>query len=106
GEKVRVRWAEGQGEPARFVRRSPAADRLPGLLRAGRGWLARSCLRRLLDGGRPSGPPRSSERPQYYARVRLSRAADGYRVPKVTNGLAVHSLVHDDRRLRQGLRRG
>src|SRR5215469_3085053 len=52
----------------------------------------------LFDGGRPSGPPRSSERPQYYARVRLSRAADGYRAPKGTNGLAVHSLVHDDRR--------
>jgi hypothetical protein len=49
---------------------------------------------------------RSSERPRYYTRVRLSRAADGYRAPKGTNGLAVHSLVHDHGRLRQGLRRG
>ena len=44
---------EGQGEPARPVRRPPSADRLPRLLRARRVRLARTCLPRLLVRGRP-----------------------------------------------------
>src|SRR5438045_2500411 len=50
--------------------------------------------------------PAHSERARYDARVRVSRAAKGYRPPEGTNGLAVHSLVHDHGRVRQGLRRG
>ena len=49
----------GQGEPARPVRRSPPADRLPRLLRARRARLARACLRRLLQ----SWPTRSPTPP-------------------------------------------
>src|SRR6266511_5116289 len=105
-EGVHVRRPQREGEPVRPVRRPPAVDRLPCLLRAGRGRLARTCMRRLLHGGRPGCSPRSSERPRYYTRVLLFRAAEGYRAPKDTNGLAVHSLVHDHGRLRQGLRRG
>jgi hypothetical protein len=45
-----------QGELARPVRRPPSADRLPRLLRARRVRLARPCLPRLLDGGRPGRP--------------------------------------------------
>src|SRR6266542_2521645 len=67
---------------------------------------SKASLLDLFDGRRPGRSSRSSERPRYYTRVRLSRAADGYRAPKGTNGLAVHSLVHDHGRLRQGLRRG
>jgi len=63
------------------------------------GW-ARTCMRRLLDGGRPGRSPRSSECSRHHTRVRVTRAAKRYRAPKSANGLAVHSLVHDRGRLR------
>src|SRR5215211_442857 len=44
GEAVRIRRAQGQGEPARFVRRPSSVDRVPRLLRAGRARLAGACL--------------------------------------------------------------
>ncbi len=53
---------DGEGEPARSVRRAPSADRLPRVLRARRGRLARARLHRLLDGGRPGRPRRAPER--------------------------------------------
>ena len=78
---------EGQGEPPRPVRRPPSADRLPRLLRARRVRLARPCVPRLLDGGRPGRPRRPSERARHHARVRLARATGGHRAPEGTNGL-------------------
>ena len=105
GEGVRVRRARGQGEPARPVRRPPSADRLPRLLRARRGRLARACLHRLLHGGRPGRPRRPSERPRHHARVRLAGAAGGHRAREGADGLG-DALVHHDGRLRRRLRRG
>ena len=105
GEGVRVRWARGQGQPGRPLRGSPAADRLPRLLRARRLRLARARLCRVLDGGRPSRPRRPPERPRHHARVCLAGAADGHRAREGADGLG-DALVHVDRRLRRGLRRG
>ena len=54
----------------------------PGVLR-----LARTCLPRLLVGGRPGRAPRPSERPRHHARVRLARAAGRHRAPEGAHGL-------------------
>ena len=105
GEGVRVRRAQRQGEPARPVRRPPSADRLPRLLRARRVRLARPCLPRLLDGGRPGRPSRPSQRPRHHARVRLARAAGGHRAPEGADGMGDDPLVHHHRQLRRRLRR-
>ena len=75
------------GEPARPVRGPPPADRLPLLLRARRGRLARERLPRLLVDGRPGRAPRASERPRHHARVRLARAAGGHRALEGADGL-------------------
>ena len=61
------------GEPARPVRGAPPADRLPLLLRARRGRLARARLPRLLVHGRPGRAPRAPQRPRHDARL-VSRA--------------------------------
>ena len=65
----------------------PPADRLPLLLRARRGRLARARLRRLLLPRRPGRPPRAPERPRHHARVRLARAAGGHRALEGADGL-------------------
>ena len=75
------------GEPARPVRGAPPADRLPLLLRARRGRLARERLPRLLVRRRPGRPPRAPERPRHHARVRLARAAGGHRALEGADGL-------------------
>ena len=49
-----------------------SADRLPRLLRAGRGRLARPRLPRLLDDRRPHRQPGPPERPRHHAGVRLA----------------------------------
>src|ERR1700684_4115471 len=67
GQAVRVRRAEGQGKPARFVRGPPSIDRLSRLLRAPGVRLARARLPRLLPGrrsGRPPGHLNASRAPQ------------------------------------------
>ena len=71
----RPQW---QGQLARLVRRPTTAHRLPRLLRTGRARMARTCLHRLLHGGRPGGARRPSERPRHHARLRLACAAIGY----------------------------
>ena len=86
-EGVRVRGPGRPGEPARPVRGAPPADRLPLLLRARRGRLARARLPRLLVRRRPGRPPRAPERPRHHARVRLARAAGGHRALEGADGL-------------------
>ena len=70
----------------------------------GRVRLARPCLPRLLDGGRPGRPPRPPERPRHHARLRLARAAGRHRAPEGADGLG-DALVHHHRQLRRRLRR-
>ena len=86
-EGLPLRGPGRTGEPARPVRRAPSADRLPLLLRARRGRLARAGLPRLLHDGRPGRPPRASERPRHHARVRLARAPAGHRALEGAHGL-------------------
>ena len=96
------RWA---GEPARPVRGPPAADRLPLLLRARRERLAGEGLPRLLDDGRPERPSGAPERARHDVRARVPRAAGRHRAAARRGWAGTHPLVHDHRRLRQGLRR-
>ena len=86
-EGVPLRGPGRPGEPARPVRGAPPADRLPLLLRARRGRLARERLPRLLVRRRPGRPPRPSERPRHHARVRLARAAGRHRALEGADGL-------------------
>ena len=104
GQGLCFRGAGRQGQPARPVRGPPAADRLPRLLRAGRVRLARTCLPRLLDGGRPGRPRRPSQRPRHHPGLRLARAAGRHRAGEGTDGLD-DAVVHPHRRLRCRLRR-
>ena len=101
---VRVRRARRQREPARPVRRPPAADRLSRVLRAGRGRLATPCLRRLFVRGRPGRRRRASERARHDARLRFTRAAERHRAVESADGLE-DAVVHDHRQLRRRLRR-
>ena len=63
-----LRGPERPGEPARPLRGPPPADRLPLLLRARRGWLARERLPRLLVHGRPGRAPRPPQRARHDVR--------------------------------------
>ena len=88
-EGLPLRGPGRPGEPARPVRGAPPADRLPVLLRARGGRLARERLPRLLPGRRRSGrPPRPSQRPRHHARVRVARPAGGHRALEGAHGLA------------------
>ena len=60
------------------------------------GWPDHACI-----GGRS---PRASERPRHHSRLRLARAAAGHRAPEGAHGMGTDPVVHDHRRLRQGLR--
>ena len=104
-EEVRVRRAGRRGEPARPVRRPPAADRLPRLLRARRARLARARMPGLLDGrgpGRPRRPPERARTPHSCSPrarpqpdIERMKARMGWEIPWYT--------MH--RRLRRRLRR-
>jgi hypothetical protein len=98
GEGLRVRRAQGPGEPARPVRGPPSAGHLPRLLRAGRGRLARPRVPRLLADGRPGRRPRPPERPGRHVRLRLARPAAGHRPAEEADGLVL-ALVHHYQRL-------
>ncbi len=56
-------------------------------------------------GRRPGRAPRPPERAGHDARVRLARPPGRDPGPEGAHGLGAHPLVHDHRRLRQGLRR-
>ena len=86
-KKYEFEGPEGKASLRRPVRRPPSADRLPRLLRARRVRLARPCLPRLLDGGRPGRPRRPSQCPRHHARVCLARAAGGHRAPEGADGM-------------------
>ena len=94
-EGVLLRRTERHREPARPVRGSSAADRLPRVPRARCARLARPRVRRLLDGGRPGRARRAPQRARHHARVRVARAAVRHRAGEGAHGLG-DALVHDD----------
>src|SRR5215213_3524133 len=98
GQGLSLRGPGGTGEPARPVRRAPAAGGLPLLLRAWCEGLARARLPRLLVPRRPGRAPRSPERARHHPRVRLARAAGGHRPLEGADGLG-HPVVHAHGRL-------
>ena len=69
-----LRGPRRPGEPARPVRGSPPADRVPLLLEPGV-QAARARVPGLLLRRRPGGAPRAPQRARHHARVRLARAA-------------------------------
>ncbi len=68
------------------------------------GWPDHAC-RGCSHGGRPGRPRRAPERPRHHARLRLARAAGGYRAAEGADGLE-DAVVHPHRQLRRRLRRG
>ena len=86
-EGLPLRGPGRAGEPARPLRRAPAAHHLPLLLRAGRRRVARERLPRLLDDGRPGRPPRAPQRPRHDVRARLAGAAGRHRALEGAHGL-------------------
>ena len=85
--------------------RGAVSDRLPRLLRARRGRLARGWLPRLLLPRRPGRPPRPPERPRHHPRVRLPRPAARHRALEGARWLGVDPVVLADGRLRRRFRR-
>src|SRR4051794_20189356 len=99
-EGLRLRGARRPGDASRSLRRAPAADRLPLLLRARRDPLPRERLPGVLVPGRPGRRPRAPQRPRHHARLRLARAPGRHRALAGAHGLGADPLVHDHRRLR------
>ena len=95
---------EGQNEPARFIRRPPAAPSLSFHVRPASLGLAGCGMRGMLHGDRPIWPPGASPRPRYFLLPGLPRAFEEHREIQEADGMDISLVFLRRHRLQQRLR--